>query len=64
MACLGKQTLKVKQEERRKVEDEKARLEQLKQQQMQIDAMYGMHHGMYSNEAGGDADPSKSMAGG
>lgn len=32
MACLGKQTLKVKMEERRKVEEEKARQEHLKQQ--------------------------------
>ena len=31
---------------------------------MQMDAIYGVHHGMYQNEAGGDTDPSKSMAGG
>ena len=34
MACLGKKTLKVKQEERRKMEEERAREEHLKQQQM------------------------------
>ena len=32
MACLGKKTLKVKQEERRKIEEERARVEALKQQ--------------------------------
>jgi hypothetical protein len=31
MACLGKKTLKVKQEERRKMEEESARIESLKQ---------------------------------
>jgi len=32
MACLGKKTLKVKQEERRKMEEERARAESLNQQ--------------------------------
>lgn len=44
MACLGKKTLKVKQAERRKNEEEETRKQHLKEQQMQLSAMYGASH--------------------
>ena len=45
MASLGKKTLKVKMEERRKKEEEKARAEELKRDEMRIRALYGAHLG-------------------